>query len=187
MPGEDTAQDDLSLVARVAERDRAAFTTLMERHLHGLYRYASLLSRGAPQAEDAVQEAFATLWRSAGTFRGDSSVRSWLRTITRNALARQLRKRADEPAEIEDIADLAERAGWGANDAVSARLEDRELVKRVFDTLSPEDRELLWLIEVDELTVEEAAEATSSSVAATKSRLHRARLRFLAAARTEGP
>lgn len=187
MPGEDTEQDDLSLVARVATRDRAAFTTLMERHLAGLFRYASLLAHGAPQAEDAVQEAFATLWRDAGSFRGESSLRSWLRTITRNALARQLRKKADEPAEIEPLDELAEQAGWGAADAVSARLEDRDLVRRVFETLTPADRELLWLIEVDGLSLEEAAAATASSLAAIKSRLHRARLRFMSAARSEVP
>lgn len=187
MPGEVTAQDDLSLLERVKARDRAAFTTLMERHLPGLFRYASALAHGAPQAEDAVQEAFATLWRSAESFRGESSLRAWLRTITRNALARQLRKKADEPADTEPLDELAEHAGWGASDSVAARLEDRDLVRRVFDTLSPADRELLWLVEVDGLSLEEAAVATASSLAATKSRLHRARLRFLSAARLEGP
>ena len=187
MPGEDTEQDDLSLVARVAARDRAAFTTLMERHLAGLYRYASLLAHGGPQGEDAVQEAFATLWRDAGSFRGDSSLRSWLRTVTRNALARQLRKKADEPAEIEPLDALAEQAGWGAGDTLAARLEDRDLVRRVFETLTPADRELLWLIEVDGPSLEEAAAATASSPAALQSRLHRARLRFMTAARSEVP
>jgi RNA polymerase sigma-70 factor (ECF subfamily) len=178
--------DDAALIERVASGDRRAFTVLVERHGAALYRFLVPLVGDAAVAEDALQDAFAAVWRHAGTFRGASSGRTWLYTIARHAVTHRLRRHENRPGfaeSLESLEDLGDAAGWGdpsSGDRVMAALEDRDRVQKALATLSPEDRELLALVDVEELSVKEAAEAVGVGVAALKSRLHRARLRLLA-------
>lgn len=176
------------MVARVAAGDRAAFAALTKQHLPALFRFADALSGHSPAAEDAVQEAFMALWNELTSGREVVSLKAWLRVVARHALVRQLRSGARETLErdAETLEDLACGAGWGAADAaLSARkLEDRDLVRVAFAGLDVSDREVLWLVDVDGLSVEEAAAAVGASLAATKSRLHRARLRFMRGVRS---
>lgn len=162
---------------------RAAFDALVKDELPALYRFAKALSGHSPVAEDAVHEAFAALLRELEAGRAVSSPRAWLRVVTRHALARQLRPASRErPAEdLEQIEALASDAGWGASDGdqVWRRFEAQELVRAAFGALDPPDREVLWLVDVDGLSLVEAAETASLSLPAVKSRLHRARLRFM--------
>lgn len=181
-------EEDAALLARIGAKDRAAFATLAARHLPSLLRYAGAISSHAIQAEDAVQEAFTTLWREVSGGREILSLKAWLRVVVRHALLKELRHGAHESPEedLESIESLAGGAGWGASDdALTAkRLEDRDLVRHVVAGLSAEDRDVLYWVDVDGFSVEEAASALGASLAATKSRLHRARLRFMRGVRS---
>jgi RNA polymerase sigma-70 factor (ECF subfamily) len=181
--------DDVTLIARVASGDRAAFSALVERHWAPMYRFASHSARDAAAAEDALQETFAAVWRSAGTFRGEAGARGWLYAIARRALGREVAARKDAPEPLEAIGELGEAAGWGdaaAGPCVLAALEDRDHVRKALAALAEPDREVIVLCDVEELTNDEAAAALDVGVAALKSRLHRARLRLLAELRKEG-
>jgi RNA polymerase sigma-70 factor (ECF subfamily) len=171
---------------RVAAGDRAAFSALVEAQWAPLFRFIDGVARDAAAAEDALQEAFIAVWRSAGTYRGESSGRTWLYTVARNALHRRHRRRADRPGASEPLDTLEElgaAAGWGdpsSEDRVLSALDDRERVHRALAHLSPDDREVLVLLDMEELSAKEAAETLAIGVAALKSRLHRARLRLVA-------
>lgn len=139
-------------------------------------------------AEDALQEAFLAAWRAAGSFAGTGSARAWVLTIARNALHRRYRRRAGEPADVIPLDRLGEKAGWGAIDSPDAlveRLEDRALLERALARLSEADREVLVLRDLEEFGGEETARLLGVTVAAVKSRLHRARLRLAAHLREE--
>lgn len=173
--------DDGALLARIAGGDRVAFATLVRRHHAPLHRWVAALSRDPAGADDALQEAFLAVWRSAGSFRGDASARAWLYTIARNCIHRQKRRVASDP--IESLEQLGEQAGWGDTRAcarVEEALADRERLARVLDQLPVEDREVLLLVEGEGLSLVEAAAAAELTLAALKSRLHRARLRVVA-------
>jgi RNA polymerase sigma-70 factor (ECF subfamily) len=175
--------DDAGLIERVAAGDRRAFAVLVERHHAPLYRYLVGVARDAAAAEDALQDAFAAAWRKASTFRGASSGRTWLYTLARNALAHRYRRHENRPDVAESLEALGGAAGWGepsSGDRVLAALEDRDRVQKALARLSPDDREVLALLDVEELSAKEAAEALGIGVGALKSRLHRARLRLLA-------
>lgn len=175
--------DDDALIRRVAGSDRAAFTALLERHWAPLYRYLGSLAKDPAAAEDALQEAFISVWRSAAGFRGEAGGRTWLYTIARNALHRGRRRAPDQTEALTSLDELGAAAGWGdqsSGDRVLAALEDRDRVRKAMRALSAEDNEVLLLVDVEELTAEEAARALEISVAAVKSRLHRARLRLCA-------
>jgi len=85
---------DADLVVRVARGDRDAFETLYRRYVRSVYSLA-LRRLGDPQsAEDAAQEAFAAVWRSARTYRPERGAAApWLYSIARNAAVDRLRSR----------------------------------------------------------------------------------------------
>lgn len=175
---------DADLIAAAARGDRAAFETLVLRHQAAVFRFARAIARSDAEAEDVLQEAFLGAWRGAASFRGESAVRSWLFTIARNAALRHGRRRAGEPAEMEPLDILGERAGWGdAHDpeALAIRRESRETLERALASLADDDREIVLLRDVEGLSGEETAGVLQIGLPAMKSRLHRARLRLAAA------
>jgi RNA polymerase sigma-70 factor, ECF subfamily len=174
--------EDGELIERTARGDRAAFASLVQRWRDPLFRYLRSI---VPEesAEDALQETFLAVFRGAGGFRGDGSARAWLFGIARRMAARQRRRRAGEPARTEPLEALGVAAGWGATrdpEELASALEDRTRLQAALDALSDEDREVIVLADLEQLTGPEVAELLDLSVSAVKSRLHRARLRLMA-------
>lgn len=176
--------DDARMLEAVARGDRVAFERFVRRHEAAVLRYARSQTPDEERAADALQETFIAAWRSAGTFRGPDSARGWLLAIARNAVRRQYRRPAGAPERFEPLA-AAAQAGWGREpgEAWTARIAARELVERGFEALSPEDRELLLLRDLEGFRNEDVAGILGLSVPAVKSRLHRARMRFMATVR----
>ncbi len=86
-------QSDGALIQRVADRDRGAFEELYRRFARPVLGLALRRIRDRGRAEDAVQETFAALWRSAGRYdarRGPGG--AWLYAVARNAIVDVLRK-----------------------------------------------------------------------------------------------
>lgn len=181
------------LLRRVANREPAALRALFDRYGAALLRFATTLSHDRALAEDAVQDAFTALWQHADGFRGESSARSWLFTITRNSVHRRFRRkldRLDSHESFDNLEALGVAAGLGdtsAQRALDERIANDELVRHALASLDDGDKSVLALVDVEELSLEEAAASLDVSVAALKSRLHRARLRFVAALRKEDP
>jgi RNA polymerase sigma-70 factor (ECF subfamily) len=159
------------------------------RREQAIFRFARSLSTDTMQAEDIQQETFLDVWRGAAGFRGDSdtSARAWLFTLARHAASRYHRLRAGEPRDTEPIEDLellGARAGFARIDPEFIdRIADRDLVLKGFRALSPADRELLHLRDGEGFSGPEVAQMLDLTLEAMKSRLHRARLRFVAALR----
>jgi RNA polymerase sigma-70 factor, ECF subfamily len=183
---QDEIDDDL-LIARAAGGDRAAFERLLDRHAPAMLRLARAVTPDDATAADVVQEASFAAYKSAGTYRpGVSSVRTWLFAIARNAARKVRRSMREEPmADADDtpLLELGVRAGWGADEA-TGRFEQHELLVRALATLAPDELELVLLRDIEGLSGEEAAQVLALRLPALKSRLHRARLRLMAAMRT---
>ena len=102
-------------------------------------------------------------------------------SIVRNSVARQFRRKVGED-EV-SLEELGASAGWGdraTGERVSRAIEDRDRIEKALRALSSESHEVLLLVDVEGLSLEEASAALDVTVAAVKSRLHRARLRFVA-------
>jgi len=191
------AEDDLTLIQRAAGGDKDAFEQLVERHQASVYRFLRTLVRDASTCEDALQETFLAVWRNASAFRGESSPRSWLLTIARHAAMRQFRRRVGEPQpddfaplddDVTSLLDLGLAAGWGSPvnpEAAAIRGEERASIARALDSLDADDRRVLVLRDLEQMTGEEAAAILGLTLPALKSRLHRSRLRFAAHLRKE--
>lgn len=184
----DAPADD-ELMHRVAGGDEAAFAALVARHRATLWRWAAKVAHDQGIAEDAVQEGLTAAWRFAAGFRGETSVKAWLATLVRHALWRQLRRNVrNEVQDNESLDTLGARAGWG-DPGLGAHIESvvgsRECLEHAFARLPVADREVLGWVDVEGATLDEAAAHLELGLAALKSRLHRARLRLVAALREE--
>ena len=177
------------LLQSAAAGDRAAFDTFVARHRAAVFRFAQAISGSESEAEEVLQSAFINAWKGAATFDGRTTrnARPWLFTIARRASHRLHRKRVGEPTDHESLESIACDAGWnGDNAPLLKAIERREWVARSLERLSADERALLLLVDVEGNTVAEAAQALALSEPATKSRLHRARLRMMTALSREG-
>ena len=184
---QDEGLTDIELARRAAGGDREAFTTLVVRHQASVFRLARLMARTREEAEDVLQQTFLSAWQGASGFRGESSVRTWLLTIARHAALTRRTRVAREPIDPTPIDELGIRAGWGGPDpeqlAVAAEQRDRLAV--ALAALVPDEREILTLRDLEGIPGDEVATMLGLSLAAMKSRLHRARLSLAAAVRGE--
>lgn len=188
MRGEDIPElTDADLVQRATAGDADAFGELVTRHQAHVFRLAHLLTRSREEAEDVLQQTFLSAWRAVGSFRGDASMRTWLLTIARNAAFARRQQVPRECLDPTPVDELGLRAGWGGpspeEQAMSA--ERSALLALALDRLPPDDRAILTLRELEGLSGDETASVLGVTVAAMKSRLHRARLALAAAVREE--
>ena len=92
---------DGELIQRVADRDRDAFDELYRRYTRPLLGLALRRLGDRGRAEDALQDAFAAVWRSAASYdpeRGPGA--AWLYTVARNAIVDSARRRPEPPADV---------------------------------------------------------------------------------------
>ena len=165
---ESTAVDDAALVARIVGGDRAAFEQLMRRHNTALFRAARAILRDDADAEDVLQEAYLAAYRHLAEFRGDARLSTWLtRIVINQALGRLRARRRDNVVALLDDRprDAAEPMEQAMDDdptqspeAGAMRAELRRLLERKIDALPLAFRTAFILREVEEMTIEEAAE-----------------------------
>ena len=106
---------DADLLAKIADRDREAFELLYHRYVRPIFGFALRRLRDRPRAEDATQETFTAIWRSAGSYRPERGPAApWLYAVARNAIVDRLRSKQDTSGEVPDLATVepgpAERA-----------------------------------------------------------------------------
>jgi RNA polymerase sigma-70 factor, ECF subfamily len=96
--------DDAELLRRSATGNEAAFEALYRRHRDAVYRFAYIIMRSGPDAEEVVQDVFVTLNRKAATFDPKrSQLRTWLLGIARNPCYRRMRPVLTDEEALADI------------------------------------------------------------------------------------
>src|ERR1700709_2265445 len=86
------ATGDIELVRRALARDEAAFRAIMQSNNRRLYRLARGILRNDSEAEDVVQETYVRAFTHLESFRGDSSLATWLSRIAINEALGRLRR-----------------------------------------------------------------------------------------------
>jgi len=176
---------DEELAGRFAAGDRAAFDALVRRHKDRVYRFVLCQGAGAADAEDVAQEVFIQLFRSAASFRGDSSFVSWLYALTRNVHLTHRRRRAaivERCVELEhDEKHLEIPDGAPPLDQALEREERRRALKAALDALPAIHREAILLKDVEGLSYQEIAHALGIPLGTVRSRIHNATAALLTA------
>ena len=136
-----TTVSDADLIERIATRDHTAFAELHRRYARAVLGLALRRLGDRGRAEDATQEAFTSIWRSAGRYdrtRGPGA--AWLYTVARNAIVDGLRRTPEPAAELPE---LPSSDPGPAERAEAAWVAWR--VHRALETLAQPEREVIEL------------------------------------------
>ena len=180
-PTREPERADAELAALARGGDESAFEELFRRHRRRVALIASRFFRQREQVEEVVQESFTKAYFALGEFGGgrDASFAAWLARIAFNTSYDELRRQKRRPeGALEDLTEeessrLAERLRPGS-DAEGAAVS-RDLASKLLARLSPEDRLVLVLLDVEGLSVAEIAELMGWGGSKVKVRAHRAR------------
>jgi RNA polymerase sigma-70 factor, ECF subfamily len=184
---EDQNASDLELVRRIKRGDEQGFREMVDRYHARVYSLAYGVLRNSEDAEEATQDAFLTLYRKIGTFDESKKFFSWFYRVALNAAYSRARRRKpgitvsiddylprfkdDGHAATVELAALAEGA---EDEAIARNLAER--AESFIAELPKAYRDAIWMVDVEEMKPADVAEVLRISLAALKSRLHRARL-----------
>jgi RNA polymerase sigma-70 factor (ECF subfamily) len=158
---------DADLLARVGERDHAAFEILYGRYVRPVFSLALRRLGDRGQAEDAVQEAFAAIWRSASTYRPErGAAGGWLYTVARNAIVDRLRRNG--PGADAELPELVSGDPGPERQAEDSYVAWR--VHRALEELQPREREVIELAYWSGMSQSEVADYLGLPLGTVKTR-----------------
>lgn len=171
---------------RTATGKAEAFEPIAKVFRPSMTRYVNTIVRDPELSRDLVQDTFLKVIEKAGTFRGESSVKTWMFTIARNlAYAHLRRKQLHEKSMT--VMELGVNAGWGSYsdpEKIASLKEESKILHEALGALTPEDREIILLRDIEGNSGAETSEILELSLATMKTRLHRARLKLLGELKT---
>jgi RNA polymerase sigma-70 factor (ECF subfamily) len=173
---------DAELIQRARARDEAAVRAIMQANNRRLYRMARGILRNDSEAEDVVQETYVRAFTHLDSFRGESSLATWLARIAMNeALGRLRRQRPNvewttlPPGTLEAQIIQFPLSATSDPEKTMAQREIQQVVEHAIDDL-PEAFRIVFITRVIEgMNVEETAEILGLKPETVKTRLHRAR------------
>ncbi len=175
MPG--VSADDLTdgeLIEKIAAGDRGAFDELYVRYARAVLGLSLRRLGDRGRAEDAVQDAFAAIWRSARTYdRSRGTGATWLYAVARNAIVDGARKRPDPTAEAPDLPELSDGPPEQAETAWVAWR-----VHRALESLPEHERPVIELAYWSGLSQSEIAEFLHIPLGTVKTRTRSALARL---------
>jgi RNA polymerase sigma-70 factor (ECF subfamily) len=158
---------DSELLARVAAQDHDAFELLYRRYVRPVFGLALRRIGDRGLAEDAVQEAFAAIWRSASTYRPErGAAGGWLYTVARNAIVDRLRRGG--PSSGGEPPELVSGEAGPAEQAEDSYVAWR--VHRALEDLEPREREVIELAYWSGLSQSEVADYLGLPLGTVKTR-----------------
>ncbi|QFS82312.1 ECF RNA polymerase sigma factor SigK [Roseivivax sp. THAF40] len=169
-----TPQEEIeALLARIALRDRAAFSELYDRTAAKLFAVCLRVLKDRAEAEEALQEAFLRIWGRAEMYRANGfSPMTWLITLSRNVAIDRRRKRVPDTGATLDTADLVADAAPGP-EAQAMMSSDARALYACMDGLSPDRAEMVSRVYLDGWSYADLSEATGVKLNTVRTWLRR--------------
>ncbi len=173
---------ELDLARQAQGGDESAFAEIVRRYSPRVFSVASRFFRQRSLVEEAAQEVFLKAYTQLGSFEGRGSFEGWLTRIATNTCLNMVRSSKRRPEST--VSDLTEdeaswldqqSAGDGEQPSVENDLVATDLADRLLSVLSPEDQQTLLMIDGEDASIKEVAEATGWSESKVKVRAFRAR------------
>jgi RNA polymerase sigma-70 factor (ECF subfamily) len=164
------------LLDRLRQGDSRAFEELVIHYQHRVFGVALRMLGNAAEAEEVAQEAFLRAYRAIAEFRGDSTLSTWLYTITSRLACNRLgagERRVARPGD-EVLALVADGRSSPAETAEQSELQ--LALHRAIAELPDERRAAIVLRDIEGLSYEDIARALDLPVGTVRSRIHRARM-----------
>ena len=176
-----------SLLRRLRDRDERAFRELLETHRDRVFNITYRMLGNRAEAEDVAQEVFITVFKTIDTFREESKFSTWLYRVAVNHCKNRIKylsRRHDRDRDELDETTNRSVAASGAIGAPPPSAPDRalegaqleKLMQEAIASLDDDQRVVVVLRDVEDLSIEEICEITGLPDGTVKSRLHRARL-----------
>jgi len=184
---ESLAENDLALIRHAKSGDFGAFEALVGRLQNRVYGVAYRILGQVQDSEDVVQQTFLSVIEHIGSFRGESSVATWVLRIATNFAIKVLRKKRGLPmtsldSAEESFADVPHPlyiAEWREPpESQMERAELRELLDRALAELDDKYRIVFVLRDIEGLSTEETADTLGLTISNVKVRLLRARMQL---------
>ncbi len=177
------APSDAELVRRALARDGSAFRIIMKAHNQRLYRLARGVVRNDSEAEDIVQEGYVRAFTHLDSFRGDSTLATWLSRIVINEALGRLRKKrraleqsmSGDPTIEAKVIQFPLNANNDDPERTMAQRQILEFVERATDNLPDAYRTVFVARVIEGLSIDETAELLGIRPETVKTRLFRAR------------
>ena len=176
------------LIGRLKDRDEEAFGEIVRLYGDKVFNLVYRMLGSRAEADDIAQEVFITVFKTIDTFRGEAKFSTWLLRIAANQSKNRLKylaRRATDPDGLEDGGALDVAAAPHAMplsgqvdgpDVLAEAAELDGLLQAGIAQLDEEQRLLVILRDVEEMSYEEIGEVTGLPEGTIKSRLHRARM-----------
>jgi RNA polymerase sigma-70 factor (ECF subfamily) len=172
------AQQEQAWIEAVKAGDRGAYEFLVEAHQSRVYHLALRMLGNEQEAQDAAQDAFVQAYTRLATYRPEWRFKTWVMAIASNLCIDRLRRRRIEPLAFSDHTEDPDAefvSHEPGPDVVAVRNERRDLVRMMLQGLPDEDRGMVVMFYWGDMSYDEIARVTGSTVNAVKSRLFRAR------------
>lgn len=170
---EGSVSTDESLILRIQQGDKEAYTLFYERHHTAMYLSAYHLLRDDEDARDAVQELFITVWQHADRIDSEGNIKGYLYTVLRNRVLTAMGRSKYFDEYINSYLAFERQSVSTTEEAVLAR-ELEQLLEERISQLPPKMREVYKLSWNDHLTNKEIAERMSISEGTVKQHKHHA-------------
>lgn len=172
---------DAQLIDEVGKGNQAAFDILFSKYNNKLYASLLAFTKSQDLAEDLTQKTFIRVWKKIETFRGDSSLFTWIYRIAinlaKNEFSSKQAKNQGITDNIDDTYDLESSVSSPESHAIEA--ESMQAVMDFIASLPTDLREAISLREFDAKSYEEIAQITGSPIGTVRSRIFRAREEIL--------
>ena len=168
---------DLELVGRIRAGDGTAFEQLYKQHSTRLYNLAGRMMGAHGEADDLLQDIFLLAYRKLGSFRGESSLGTWLYRLAMNHCLDVLRNRQTRMGQQTDSLDEPDADPVASPVPVVGAVSRIDL-ERAIDTLPPACRAAFLLHDVEGFGHQEVGTMLGISEGTSKSQVHKARMRI---------
>ncbi len=164
--------EDADLIALIRSGEQLALATLYDRYHRQCFSFALRILPTEQDAEEAVQETFVRVWRSAGQYDvSRASVGSWILSITRNLCIDELRRRRRRAPEVPTLDGALEKPGPDRTDLEAERKIMGEQIRGALQSLSPEQRSAIELVYFHGLSSQEVGQVLGVPAPTVRSRL----------------
>lgn len=177
-PSFEASQFDYRLACRIASGDIQAFEDFYQRYHRRIYTLCLRMTRNVAEAEDLTQEIFIHVYRKIGSFRGESTMMTWLHRVTVNQVLMHLRKSRVRREQTTEDGEIPEPKVEGALVPGQMMAVDRLALEKAIARLPPGYRAVFILHDVEGYEHSEIAHMLGACVGTSKSQLHKARKRL---------
>ena len=171
--GDSAAARDADCLKAIARGDRKAFETLYREYAPRIFRFAFHLIHDRTRAEEVTNDVMLEVWKSAGRFEGRSTLSTWILGIARHRTLNAVRGKSLHLTSIDEASEVADETA-----TVDAGIDRAAITARLrvaLDRLPPEQREVVELTFMEEMSYKEIAELAHCPENTVKTRMFHAK------------